>query len=53
LSDDSSQCFQAPLGLCEISFVDLKPDKSSHAALLRSDGRISDAQERVEHGFDS
>jgi hypothetical protein len=37
LSDDSLQCFQAPLRLCEISLVDFKPNNFFHAAALRSD----------------
>lgn len=53
LSDDSSQCFQAPPGLCEISFVDLKPDEFFYAAALRSDGGISDPEKRIEHRLDS
>jgi hypothetical protein len=47
------KCFQAPLGLCEINFVDLKPDEFFHPAALSSDRGVSDAQESVEHRFGS
>jgi hypothetical protein len=53
LSDDSLQCFQAPLCFYEISLVDFKSDKFFHAAAPSSDGGISNAEKRIEHRFDS
>ena len=52
LIDDSSQCFQASLGLCEISFVDFKSDEYFHTAPLGSNGGISNSQKGIEHRFD-
>ena len=46
-------CFQAPLRLCEISFVDFKPDESFHATALSGNGRVSDAEKRIKHRTNS
>src|SRR4029453_12575252 len=47
------QCFQTPLGPCEINVVDLESDESLHAAALSGDGGISNAEKRIKHGANS
>jgi hypothetical protein len=38
-----------PFRLCEISFVNFKPDKFFHATALRGDGGIPNAEKRIKH----
>src|ERR1043166_2636426 len=45
-------CIQPPFRFSEIGLVDFEPDKSFHAAALRRDRRISDAEKWIEHRFD-
>jgi hypothetical protein len=42
---------QPPAGFSEIGFVDVEPDETRHSASLGGDGRVSDSDERVQHGL--
>ena len=52
-SSSAATSGNSPLRFHEIRVIDFKSEKSSYATALRRDRRITDAEERIQHGSDT